>query len=63
MNKDRISVALNKNLITKLNEESKKARRSRSNLVELILERELSKQPKPSNLHTENEEEITFKMG
>jgi len=47
MNKDRISVALNKNLIAKLNEESKKARRSRSNLIEILIEKALS-EIKPS---------------
>jgi metal-responsive CopG/Arc/MetJ family transcriptional regulator len=42
MNKDRISVALNKNLIEKLNEESKKTQRSRSNLIEILIEKALS---------------------
>jgi predicted DNA-binding protein len=39
MLKDSISVALTKDLIKKLNEESRKDGRSRSNLIQFILER------------------------
>ena len=38
MRKDRISVALTKDLIEKLNEASEEARRSRSDYVQIILE-------------------------
>jgi len=39
MRKDRISVALTKDLIKKLDEVSEKARRSRSDYVQLVLEK------------------------
>jgi len=39
MRKDRISVALTKDLIKKLDEASEKARRSRSDYVQLVLEK------------------------
>jgi len=38
LRKERISVALSRDLIAKIDEESKRARRSRSDLVQLILE-------------------------
>jgi len=38
MRKDRISVALRKDLIEKLNEASEKARRSRSDYLQIVLE-------------------------
>jgi metal-responsive CopG/Arc/MetJ family transcriptional regulator len=44
MRKDRISVALTKDLIAKLNLESKKARRSRSDFMQLILEEYFAKE-------------------
>jgi metal-responsive CopG/Arc/MetJ family transcriptional regulator len=42
VNKAKISIALNKNLIHKLDEESKKTQRSRSNLIEILIEKALS---------------------
>jgi metal-responsive CopG/Arc/MetJ family transcriptional regulator len=41
MRKDRITVALTKDLIKTLDEESRKARRSRSDYVQIILEKHL----------------------
>jgi metal-responsive CopG/Arc/MetJ family transcriptional regulator len=41
LNKERISVALSKNLIKKLDEESMKEQRSRSNLIEILIEKAL----------------------
>jgi metal-responsive CopG/Arc/MetJ family transcriptional regulator len=42
MRKDRITVALTKDLIKTLDEESRKARRSRSDYIQLILEKHLN---------------------
>jgi metal-responsive CopG/Arc/MetJ family transcriptional regulator len=42
LNKAKISIALNKNLIHKLDEESRKTQRSRSNLIEILIEKALS---------------------
>jgi hypothetical protein len=47
MRKDRITVALTKNLIKTLDEESRRARRSRSDYIQIILEDRLS-QPQSS---------------
>ena len=38
MRKDRISIALTKEIIRKLDEESRRVKRSRSDLVQIILE-------------------------
>jgi metal-responsive CopG/Arc/MetJ family transcriptional regulator len=54
MRKDRISVALTKDLINKLNEESRKTQRSRSNLIQVILERNLN----PSAFSKQEEEAL-----
>ena len=59
MRKDRIAVALTKDLIKTLDEESRKARRSRSDYVQIILEKHLNQPPSPKM----KEEEIAIKMG
>ena len=58
MRKDRITVALTKNLIKTLDEESRKARRSRSDYIQLILEKHLSQPSSPKM----KEEETPFKI-
>jgi len=50
MRKDRISIALTKNLIQKVNEASKKARRSRSDYIQLVLEEHLKPAENPTEI-------------
>jgi len=64
MRKDRISLALTKEIIRKLDEASKEARRSRSDYAQLVLEAHFQSNVKSKErATTEIKPEITFKMG
>jgi len=58
-NKGRINIALRKELTRKVNEESRKARRSRSRFIVPILEERVEKQTPAKK----EQEEVPFKMG
>jgi len=60
MRKDRISVSLDKGIIKKLDDDSEKEGRSRSNYIQLIIEKHY-KSSAPQ--HPPRKEEISFKMG
>jgi metal-responsive CopG/Arc/MetJ family transcriptional regulator len=61
MNKDRISIALSKPLIKRLDERCRRVNRNRSNYIETILNEDLAKQNE--NEEPQKPSEIAVKLG
>ena len=60
MNKDKISIALSKNLIPKINEKCRRINRNRSNYIETVLIQDLQKD---EIKHADTKDEIAMKLG
>ena len=63
MNKDRISIALSKPLIKKLNERCKRVNRNRSNYIETLLVEDLARNETEGKKQPEKPLEIPLKFG
>ena len=60
MNKDKISIALSKQLIPKINDKCRRINRNRSNYIETVLIQDLQKD---ETKHADTKDEIAMKLG
>jgi len=60
VNKDKISIALSKQLIPKINDKCRRINRNRSNYIETVLLEDLQKDEAK---HADTKDEITMKLG